>query len=174
MKKLNELGSGDYTSGLFFSCAPQCFITCREKHPRRETGYTDSLSPSKRSFVWRETQGSAMAVHQPHPSPCSWESSPTTVGTTRDHPPPWALRGIAHHRAYYAASPTTVDTRPHREPRSAKVPHFHAPTRPASRNSLETAPLAHTRPERSVVHARSIRETSKKQKKTVGLHAHRS
>ena len=91
--------------------------------------------------------------------------SPTTVGTTRDHPPPWALRGIAHHRAYYAASPTTVDTRPHREPRSAKVPHFHAPTRPASRNSLETAPLAHTRPERSVVHARSIRETSKKQQK---------
>ena len=31
----------------------------------------------------------------------------------RDRPPPWVLRGIAHHHAYYAASPTTVDTRPH-------------------------------------------------------------
>ena len=33
-----------------------------------------SYRVAKRSFVWRETQGSAMAVHQPHPSPCSWES----------------------------------------------------------------------------------------------------
>ena len=81
--------------------------------------------------------------------------SPTTVGTTRDRPPPWVLSGIAH----------TVDMRRHRAPRSATVPHVHAPTRPVSQNTLETALLAHTRPERSVVHARSFRNTSQKNKK---------
>ena len=52
-------------------------------------------------------------LHLPPAALGYYAVSPTTVGTTRDHPPPWAQRGIAHHRAYYAASPTTVDTRPH-------------------------------------------------------------
>ena len=113
-----------------------------------------------------------------------YAGSPTIVGTTRDRPPPWVLREIAHHRGYYARSPTTVgttgdrpppwvlsgiahtvDMRRHRAPRSATAPHVHAPTRPGSRNPLETALLAHTRPERSVVHARSFRNTSQKNKK---------
>merc|ERR1712086_224558 len=45
-----------------------------------------------------------------------YAGSPTTVGTTRDRPPPWVLRGIAHHRGYYAGSPTTVGTTRHRPP----------------------------------------------------------
>ena len=107
----------------------------------------------------------------------------SSLGTTRDRPPPWVLRGIAHHRGYNARSPTTVgttrdrpppwvlsgiahtvDMRRHRAPRSATVPRVHAPTRPVSQNTLETALLAHTRPERSVVHARSFRGTSHKKK----------
>merc|ERR1712086_514266 len=45
-----------------------------------------------------------------------YAGSPTTVGTTRDRPPPWVIRGIAHHRGYYAGSPTTVGTTRDRPP----------------------------------------------------------
>ena len=90
---------------------------------------------------------------------------PTTVGTTRLCPPPWVLRGIAHHHGYYAASPTSVGTTRHRSPPRVRTrpPPWIRTTAASPRGHCGYA--ARIRPERSVVHARSICDTGKKTKK---------
>eukprot|EP00964_Phaeocystis_antarctica_P031705 scaffold17928_cov67-Phaeocystis_antarctica.AAC.5 len=60
------------------------------------------------------------------------------LGTTRDRPPPWVLRGIAHHRGYYAASPTTVGTTRLRPPPWIRG---HAGSHEALRLHIATCPL---------------------------------
>ena len=83
------------------------------------------------------------------------------MDTTRDRPPPWVQRGIA---TTVGTTRDSVETRRHKAHEALRF-RVTTPTRSVSLNPSGTALLAHTRPERSVVHVRSFRDMSQKERK---------
>ena len=140
-------------------------------------------TPARRRQRWYEACKISSLNHGGDSVAAYYARSPTTVGTTRDRPPPWVPREIAHHRGYYAGSPTTVGTKRDRPYRGYEAPQGatqrYGSTCPRAHSARiseslgNRTPRAHTtRAERSARPLVSRYEP--KNKKTVGLHTHRS
>ena len=68
-----------YSNGENVQILDSVEFRLRSVFPLSQKLVVRSYRVAKRSFVWRVTRGSAMAVHQPHPSPLQLGASSCNV-----------------------------------------------------------------------------------------------